>query len=88
MGIMKSIRGYRTLVVQVATMIIGLLVAFGVLPASEWAGVTQETAGEYFDYVAGSIDALIGSIMVIIGIVNTWLRFITKGRVGDHEPSE
>lgn len=87
-SILYTIRGWRTIIVQASTMIIGLLVLFGVLPASEWAGVTPDVAGQYFDSVTGAIDAAIGSVMVLLGIVNTWLRLITKGPVGKNEPSE
>lgn len=88
MNILTKIRGYRTVIIQAATMVIGLLVLFGLLPAAQWAGVTPEVAGQYFDSVATAIDTAIGSVMVLLGIVNTWLRLITKGPVGKNDPAE
>lgn len=82
MAILQSLRGYRTLIVNAIAVIVAALVAIGVLPASEFAGITEETVGEQFDNLAAHVDAIIASVLAILAFVNGALRFFTKTPVG------
>lgn len=81
-GILGSIKGYRTLIANGAALVIAALVALGVLPAAEFVGVTPEVVGAEFDKVSGSVDTAIAAILALGGIVGGYLRIITKGPVG------
>jgi hypothetical protein len=82
MELVNKIRGYRTLIVNAVAIIIALLVAVGVLPAAEFAGITEEKVGEGFDALAANVDALVAAIVAILAIINGVMRFLTKGAVG------
>jgi len=75
---LAAIRGWRTLVIQAVTLFVALGVASGVIPAAEVAGVTEASVGESFDTIATNVDIIIASIMGILAIVNTVVRFFTK----------
>lgn len=80
--ILASLRGYRTLLAQGVSIVVAALAAFGLIPVAEVAGLTPEKVGADFDQVAGSMDAVVASVMTIGAIINTYLRFGTKGPVG------
>ena len=82
MKLLQSIRGYRTIIVNVIAIAVSLLVAIGILPAAEYAGINQETVGDGFDSIAGNVDALVASVLGFLAVVNGALRFLTKGAVG------
>jgi hypothetical protein len=82
MKLLQSIRGYRTIIVNVIAIAVSLLVAIGILPAAEFAGINQETVGDGFDSIAGNVDALVASVLGFLAVVNGALRFLTKGAVG------
>jgi hypothetical protein len=82
MKLLQSIRGYRTIIVNVIAIAVSLLIAVGLLPAAEFAGVNQETVGDGFDKIAANVDALVASVLSVLAVVNGALRFLTKGAVG------
>jgi len=82
MKLLQSIRGYRTIIVNVIAIVVSLLVAVGFLPAAEYAGINQETVGDGFDKIAANVDALVASVLSVLAVVNGALRFLTKGAVG------
>ena len=82
MKLLQSIRGYRTVIVNVIAIVVSLLIAVGLLPAAEFAGVNQETVGDGFDKIAANVDALVASVLSVLAVVNGALRFLTKGAVG------
>jgi hypothetical protein len=82
MKLLQSIRGYRTIIVNVIAIAVSLLVAIGILPAAEYAGINQETVGDGFDSIAANVDALVASVLGFLAVVNGALRFLTKGAVG------
>lgn len=86
MKVLEQIRGYRTLIVNGVAMVAALLVAIGILPAAEFAGITPETVGDKFDALAAHVDTFVASSVALLAVVNTVLRFLTKGAVGNKTP--
>lgn len=70
---LSQLKGYRTVIVNVVVAVMGILVAFGVIPAAE--SVSPEVVGT-------NVDAFIGAIATIFGIVNVILRVFTNTPVG------
>lgn len=86
MKFLSTIRGYRTLIVNGVAMVVALMVGVGFLPAAEFAGVTPETVGDKFDTIAAHVDTFVASVVALLAMVNTVLRFFTKGAVGNKTP--
>lgn len=76
---MSNLTGYRTLIVQAIVAATGILVALGVLPAADVAGITTEAVGD-------KVDTVIGAVLILSAIVGTAMRFMTKGKVGAKTP--
>lgn len=76
---LNSLKGFRTLIVQTVLALIGVLVAVGVIPASEAAGYTTETVGQNFDLILGGAITLVSAIGVL-------MRLVTKTPVGQKSP--
>jgi len=72
---LDGLKGYRTLIVNAVLALVGVLVALGVIPASEAMGVTQEV-------IAQNIDTLIGGLGVAAALVNVVLRLVTSTPAG------
>lgn len=72
---LKNLKGFRTLIVQGVVALAGILVAFGVIPASDMAGITTEN-------VASQFDAIVGSIAILLAAINSVLRLFTTTPLG------
>lgn len=82
MKFLAKIKGFRTLIAQGISALIGVLAMLGVIPVAEIAGITPETVGADFDKVSGSVDVVVGAVMTVTSVINSYLRLITKGPVG------
>lgn len=72
---LDSLKGYRTILVNTVFAFVGVLIVLGVIPASEAAGITQES-------IAANIDMLIGGLGVAGAAVNIVLRLVTNTPAG------
>lgn len=82
MEFLNVIKGYRTLIANGAALVVAGLIAIGVLPAAELAGVTPEVVGAEFDKVVAAVDNAIAGVMALGALIGVYLRFLTKGPVG------
>ena len=82
MEFLNTIKGYRTLIANGVALAIAALIAVGALPAAEMSGITPEVVGAQFDQVAGAVDGAVAGVMALVALINTYLRFFTKGPVG------
>jgi len=76
---LASLKGYRTILINAVLALVGVLVALGVIPASQAVGVTQEMLSQ-------NIDALIGGLGVAGAAVNILLRLVTTTPAGKQAP--
>ena len=60
---LESLKGYRTIIVNAIFAFVGVLIALNVIPASEAAGITQES-------IAQNIDLFIGGLGVAGAAIN------------------
>jgi Mg2+/Co2+ transporter CorB len=77
---LNALKGYRTLIVNAVAVVVGLLVAFGVLSPADAAGFSPDAVGAKFD-------AIVAAIMTLLGAVNMLLRLITNTKAG-RQPTE
>jgi fumarate reductase subunit D len=73
MAILASLKGYKTLIVNVIIAIIGILIATGVVPAVE--ALTAEE-------VSTHVEALFGAFAVIGAVINIFMRMFTSTPIG------
>lgn len=76
----NSLKGFKTVIVQGIVALIGVLIALGVIPASEAAGYSSEAVSQNFDLILGGALALVAAI-------NTVLRFATSTPIGKKQPT-
>jgi len=72
---LASLKGYKTILVNAVFALVGVLIALGILPASEAMGVTQEA-------IAQNVDTLIGGLGVAAAVINVVLRLVTNSPAG------
>lgn len=75
----NSLKGFRTIIVQAIIALVGVLVAVGVIPASEAAGITQEYVSQQFDTILGGAISLVATLGVL-------MRLVTNTPVGKKAP--
>lgn len=76
---LESLKGYRTIIVNAIFAFVGVLIALNVIPASEAAGVTQES-------IAQNVDTLIGALGIAGAAINVFLRLRTDTKAGKQSP--
>jgi len=76
---LESLKGYRTIIVNAVFALVGVLIALGVIPASEAMGITQEM-------IAQNVDTLIGGLGVAGAAINIVLRLVTSTKAGSQAP--
>lgn len=81
--ILNALKGLRGIVVQAAVALVGILVAVGLIPASEAIHLTAEYIGQQFDVILGGLIALSGVVAVVRKLV-----FGKKTPQTDNAPSE
>jgi hypothetical protein len=77
---LAGLKGYRTILVNAVFALVGVLIALGILPASEAMGVTQEM-------IANNVDTLIGGLGVAAAAINVVLRLVTSTPAGSKKVS-
>ncbi len=75
---LEQLKGYRTIIVNSLFAFAGVLIALNVIPASEAAGVTQES-------IAQNVDLVIGALGVAGAVVNILLRLVTNTKAGKQD---
>lgn len=71
----KSLKGYRTFIVNGIMLLAALLVGVGVLSPSDAAGVTEQSVGE-------TVDSIVAAVAALAGVLNMILRLFTTGPAG------
>lgn len=77
--ILNSLKGYRTIIVQAVLALLGVLVALGIVSASDAAGITAESIGQQFD-------TAVGGAIVITSVIGLLMRLVTNTPVGKKSP--
>lgn len=70
MSFLQKIKGYRTVIVAVAKVVLGLSVVFGVVNAADVAGIKDVTD-------AAAANVLAGSTLTVAGVITALMRLFT-----------
>lgn len=73
MAILESLKGYKTVIVNVIIALIGVLTATGVIPLVDALSAEE---------VSQHVEALFGAFAVIGAVVNIAIRMFTNTAVG------
>lgn len=73
---MEKLKGFKTIIFQVITMIIGAATGAGMLTPELGADVTANVTA-----AVSQLEVLVGSIMALIGAVGIAIRAVTKTKI-------
>lgn len=80
LAVLNSVKGFRTLIVQGLVAVFGILVALGVVPATEY--LLTLSPEQLAQEIASRFDAILGGAITLTAAIAILMRAITKSPVG------